>query len=31
MLNEDISGISVVENNELVGIITKTDLIRGIQ
>ncbi len=31
MLSENISGISVVENNELVGIITKTDLIRGIQ
>ncbi|MCE5213446.1 MAG: CBS domain-containing protein [Methanobacterium sp.] len=31
MLNENINGLSVVENNEIVGIITKTDLIRGIQ
>lgn len=31
MINMDISGLSVVENNEIVGIITKTDLIRGIQ
>lgn len=31
MLNKNISGLSVVEDNEIVGIITKTDLIRGIQ
>lgn len=31
MLKEKISGLPVVENNEVVGIITKTDLIRGIQ
>jgi CBS domain-containing protein len=31
MAHEDISGVPVVENNETVGIITKTDLIRGIQ
>lgn len=31
MLKEDISGLSVVEDDEVVGIITKTDLIRGIQ
>ncbi len=31
MLKEKISGLSVVEDDEIVGIITKTDLIRGIQ
>ena len=31
MLKEKISGLPAVENNEVVGIITKTDLIRGIQ
>ncbi len=31
MLNEEISGVPVVENDILVGIITKTDIIRGIQ
>lgn len=31
MLKEKTSGISVVEGDEIVGIITKTDLIRGIQ
>jgi CBS domain-containing protein len=31
MLNEEISGVPVVEKDELVGIITKTDIIRGIQ
>lgn len=31
MLNESISGLPVVENDELIGIITKTDLVRGIQ
>ena len=31
MFDEEISGVPVVENDELVGIITKTDIIRGIQ
>ena len=31
MLHESISGLPVVEDDEVVGIITKTDLIRGIQ
>jgi CBS domain-containing protein len=31
MVKNNISGIPVVENDELVGIITRTDLIRGIQ
>jgi CBS domain-containing protein len=31
MLREGISGLPVVEDDEVVGIITKTDLIRGIQ
>ncbi|NYB51852.1 MAG: CBS domain-containing protein [Methanobacteriaceae archaeon] len=31
MVKEDVSGIPVVNDNELVGIITKTDIIRGIQ
>ena len=31
MIQEEIGGIPVVENEELVGIITKTDIIRGIQ
>jgi CBS domain-containing protein len=31
MVQEEIGGIPVVENEELVGIITKTDIIRGIQ
>lgn len=31
MLKEKLNGLSVVEDNEIVGIITKTDLIRGIQ
>lgn len=31
MLQEDISGLPVVEGDEVVGIITKTDLIKGIQ
>ena len=31
MVNKDVSGIPVVDDNELVGIITKTDIIRGIQ
>lgn len=31
MLKEDISGLPVVKNDELVGIITKTDIIKGIQ
>jgi CBS domain-containing protein len=31
MIQEEISGVPVVENEELVGIITKTDIIRGIQ
>lgn len=31
MLQEEISGLPVVEDEEIVGIITKTDLIRGIQ
>jgi CBS domain-containing protein len=31
MVKEDVSGIPVVNENELMGIITKTDIIRGIQ
>lgn len=31
MLEKNISGIPVVEDEELVGIITKTDIIKGIQ
>ncbi|MBF4475742.1 MAG: CBS domain-containing protein [Methanobacterium formicicum] len=31
MTKKEVSGIPVVNNNELVGIITKTDIIRGIQ
>lgn len=31
MIEKDISGIPVVEEDELVGIITKTDIIEGIQ
>jgi len=31
MVKNYISGVPVVENDELVGIITRTDLIRGIQ
>lgn len=31
MFDEDISGIPVVEDGSLVGIITKTDVIKGIQ
>lgn len=31
MLEKEISGIPVVEDDELVGIITKTDIIKGIQ
>jgi CBS domain-containing protein len=31
MVKNNISGVPVVENDELVGIITRTDLIRGIQ
>jgi CBS domain-containing protein len=31
MLREGISGLPVVEDDEVVGIITKTDLIKGIQ
>ena len=31
MAKKEISGIPVVSDNELVGIITKTDIIRGIQ
>ena len=31
MLKENLNGLSVVEDDEIVGIITKTDLIRGIQ
>jgi CBS domain-containing protein len=31
MVKKDVSGIPVVNENELVGIITKTDIIRGIQ
>jgi len=31
MLDEGIGGLPVVENDELIGIITKTDLVRGIQ
>ena len=31
MIKEKLNGLSVVEDNEIVGIITKTDLIKGIQ
>ncbi|MBV1768262.1 MAG: CBS domain-containing protein, partial [Methanobacterium sp.] len=31
MLEKDISGMPVVKDEELVGIITKTDIIKGIQ
>lgn len=31
MLAEDISGIPVIDNDDVIGIITKTDIIRGIQ
>ena len=31
MLETDVSGIPIVEDEELVGIITKTDIIKGIQ
>jgi CBS domain-containing protein len=31
MIEKDISGLPVVDNGELVGILTKTDLIKGIQ
>ncbi|MGZ4856894.1 MAG: CBS domain-containing protein [Methanobacteriaceae archaeon] len=31
MVKNNINGVPVVENDELVGIITRTDLIRGIQ
>ncbi|WP_341776970.1 CBS domain-containing protein [Methanobacterium formicicum] len=31
MTKKEVSGIPVVNDNELVGIITKTDIIRGIQ
>ncbi|HMK53807.1 MAG TPA: CBS domain-containing protein [Methanobacteriaceae archaeon] len=31
MFEKEVSGLPVVDNGELVGIITKTDLIRGIQ
>ncbi len=31
MVKKDVSGIPVVDDNQLVGIITKTDIIRGIQ
>ena len=31
MVKKDVSGIPVVDENQLVGIITKTDIIRGIQ
>jgi len=31
MTKQEVSGLPVVDGNELVGIITKTDIIRGIQ
>ncbi len=31
MLAENISGIPVIDNEEVIGIITKTDIIKGIQ
>jgi CBS domain-containing protein len=31
MTQKEVSGLPVVDGNELVGIITKTDIIRGIQ
>lgn len=31
MMKKDVSGIPVVKDDELMGIITKTDIIRGIQ
>jgi CBS domain-containing protein len=31
MLAEDISGIPVIDNDDVIGIITKTDIIKGIQ
>jgi CBS domain-containing protein len=31
MIREDIGGLSVVEGDDLAGIITKTDIIKGIQ
>ena len=31
MIREDIGGLSVVEGDDLTGIITKTDIIKGIQ
>ena len=31
MLVEDISGIPVIDNDDVIGIITKTDIIKGIQ
>lgn len=31
MLAEDISGIPVIDNDDVIGIITKTDIMKGIQ
>ena len=31
MVENDISGLPVVDGDSLVGVITKTDIIRGIQ